>query len=81
MQYRKSCAAGRAEREALIDAVWPGQRQRLKSDLQSFDFKPDDLNDAFAALWTARRIINGSLQVLPTCPPTDRMGLRMEIVA
>ena len=81
MQYRKSRSAGRAERESLINAVWPRERERLNLELRSFRFKPDDLNDAFAALWTARRIHNGTLRVFPMQPPRDRMGLRMEIVA
>jgi len=31
MQHRKSCTAGRAEREALIDTIWPGQRHNESS--------------------------------------------------
>ena len=81
MQHRKNRSAGRAERESLIDAVWPGDRERLKLELHSFRCKPDDLNDAFAALWTARRILNGESRAFPTDPVTDRLGLRMQIVA
>jgi predicted RNase H-like nuclease len=41
---------------------------------------PDDLNDAFAALWTARRIANGTAQVFGD-RAADKFGLRMEMWA
>lgn len=81
MQYRKSRADGRTEREALIDAVWPNMRVRLRQELRPFRCEADDLNDAFAALWTARRISNGVALVLPRTAPKDRLGLRMEMLA
>jgi predicted RNase H-like nuclease len=39
----------------------------------------DDINDAFAALWTAERIHNGTAVVIPDPPETDSLGLRMEM--
>ena len=39
----------------------------------------DDINDAFASLWTAERILNGSAKVIPDHPCRDPFGLRMEI--
>ena len=42
--------------------------------------RTDDLNDAFAALWTARRIANGTAQVFGDRAP-DKFGLRMEMWA
>lgn len=42
---------------------------------------PDDLIDAFAAAWSARRLLNGEAVTLPADPPRDGRGLRMEINA
>ena len=80
MSHRKSRRAGRLEREALIESVWPGERVRLRGLIRGRRYKADDLNDAFAALWTARRIRNHKSAVLPVSPPKDAVGLRMEIV-
>jgi predicted RNase H-like nuclease len=41
---------------------------------------PDDLLDAVAAAWTARRLVEGVAERLPAEPAVDRRGLRMEIV-
>lgn len=79
MQFRKSRSAGRAERQALIDTIWPGIQEDLWEQLRSFRCHADDLNDAFAALWTARRIHSGHARGLPADPPVDRSGLRMQI--
>jgi predicted RNase H-like nuclease len=80
MSHRKSRPAGRHEREALIDSVWPRERERLRTIIRGRRYKADDLNDAFAALWTARRIRNHEAAILPKSPPKDAAGLRMEIV-
>ncbi|MFX0196656.1 MAG: DUF429 domain-containing protein [Candidatus Hodarchaeota archaeon] len=37
----------------------------------------DDINDAFAALWTAERIHSGVARVIPDPPATDSMGIHM----
>jgi predicted RNase H-like nuclease len=41
----------------------------------------DDLLDACACAWSARRILEGRSLRLPADPPRDRRGLRMEINA
>ncbi len=80
MLYKKSKPDGRAERECLIDGEWPACRSKILAEMSGADFKRDDLNDAFAALWTARRVLSGSARVLG--PQTeDRNGLRMEMWA
>jgi len=81
MRYRKSSPAGLLERELLIDAVWSGERERLRGELRRFRCRADDLNDAFAALWTARRIRDGVAAALPSKPAVDRFGLRMQMLA
>ena len=79
MRHRKSSPAGQREREKLIDAEWPGQRANILDRLQGH-YDIDDLNDAFAALWTARRIANGTARVLGD-QSIDKYGLRMEMWA
>jgi predicted RNase H-like nuclease len=81
MKNRKSRAAGRSERETLIEDRWPGQRAELVGQLRGSSYKPDDLNDALAALWTAERIHSGAAKQVPAEPPRDRLGLRMEMWA
>jgi len=81
MQNRKSRPAGRSERELLIESKWPGLRAKLVGQLRGCAYKPDDLNDALAALWTAERIQAGAAQLIPAEPPRDQKGLRMEMWA
>jgi predicted RNase H-like nuclease len=81
MALSKKSAAGAGERERLIDGLWPGVRTELRKMLPRDRVKRDDLNDAFAALWTARRIAAGRAVVLPNNPARDAFGLPMEIVA
>jgi predicted RNase H-like nuclease len=40
----------------------------------------DDILDAFAALWTAERILNGNARSLPLAPAVDSAELPMRIV-
>ena len=85
MQHKKSSPEGRRLRERLIDAFWPERRLEVFNQLQQNDdingdhYSHDDINDAFAALWTARRILNNQAERLPPCPDVDSRGLRMEI--
>jgi len=81
MVHHKRRDPGRAEREALIEAVWPGERDRLAAALGRVRFHQDDLNDAFAALWSAERIAAGTARQLGSPPEFDSLGVRMRIVA
>ncbi|RYG23654.1 DUF429 domain-containing protein [bacterium] len=74
----KKTAEGRALRQQLVESVFGpvpfhGYPRRLVA--------PDDVLDAFAALWTARRIRNGTAISFPTEPVFDSEGLPMRIVA
>lgn len=40
----------------------------------------DDVLDAIAAAWTARRFANGTTRTLPEVPPTDAFHLWQRIV-
>jgi predicted RNase H-like nuclease len=79
MAFRKSKSAGRLERERLIDRVWPGERERLWESIRREDCQRDDLNDAFAALWTVRRVATDKAETLAPAAEFDDTGLRMEI--
>jgi len=70
----KHTPEGEAERRQLLrgaDIAIPGGPPR--------GAKRDDLLDACAALWSARRIVAGTGQRVPEHPPVDSRGLRMEI--
>jgi predicted RNase H-like nuclease len=79
--HAKKRQPGRDERIAMIDAVWPGERASVSATLPRGTFAPDDLHDAFAALWTAIRIRRGVALELPGEIELDEHGIRMEIVA
>jgi predicted RNase H-like nuclease len=81
MVYRKSKLAGRVERECLIDREWPGVRERVWESVRAENCERDDLNDAFAALWTVRRVAAAQAQKLSPVAEFDETGLRMEITA
>jgi predicted RNase H-like nuclease len=84
IQFGKDSDQGRQAREALIDAAWPGVRQeglgQLERQGMTHEYVAlDDLNDAFAALWTSRRIAAGQARRIPDAPEVDARGLRMEM--
>ena len=79
MTFRKVTRRGRAEREVLIDLMWPGWREAILDAIDG-DFARDDLNDAFAALWTACRIATHRAVEMPAMPEFDDTGLPMRIV-
>jgi predicted RNase H-like nuclease len=83
LRHNKKQPGGRLEREQLIDSRWPGARVRLWQTLDRSRFARDDLNDAFATLWTASRFrTQGTALVLPQdAHQTDRHGIPMRIVA
>jgi predicted RNase H-like nuclease len=81
MAFRKSKSEGRGERAQLIDFVWPQERERLWELVRAHECQRDDLNDAFAALWTARRVVAGTAVRMCSAPEVDATGLRMEITA
>lgn len=81
LRHAKKTRAGHAERRALMDArfgadSFPDLRERFRRR----DVADDDLLDAFAALWTAERVLRGEARTLPDPPPHDACGLPMRIV-
>jgi predicted RNase H-like nuclease len=86
MRFRKKSLLGREERRGLVDRYFgPAAYEvvldqlRVRDGLRVKDMGDDDILDAFAALWSAERILRGVSRALPERPPTDRFGLRMEI--
>jgi predicted RNase H-like nuclease len=81
LQHGKKSAAGRLERLALVsrhfgEAAFAAVRLRHARRGVS----DDDVLDAFAALWSAERIVRGLALRLPESPPRDSFGLPMQIV-
>jgi predicted RNase H-like nuclease len=72
---------GADKRRALVthhfgaDAFEPIRARYKKSEVAN-----DDILDAFAALWTAERIIRGEADTLPNKPSADSAGLPMRMV-
>lgn len=74
----KKTAEGRAARERLVRRHFPSLGPRALAERPP-RVRADDLLDAFAALWSARRIHAGSETVLPDPPPRDGRGRPMAI--
>jgi predicted RNase H-like nuclease len=81
MSFGKKKPDGRAERTALLRKHFGTAVDSALAGLRQSGCAADDLLDAFAALWTARRIRAGTAVTLPATPPMDAHGLRMEILA
>ena len=81
MAHPKRTPEGLAERRALVESDFGSIVDRLWGSVPRGVAAMDDLIDAFAALWTARRIASKKAVTVPAAPPRDRFGLRMEMVA
>lgn len=81
MQHSKKTAEGRAERLALLTPTFGESVSQALMERRALQSGVDDVLDAFAALWTAERITNGTCASVPSEPVRDAFGLRMEIVA
>ena len=85
MQFKKSRSSGRDERIralAQLGTTFNGLGERWVDRRMTFsgkDLAADDLLDAYALTWTAFRIATGEARRLPSDPPRDRKGLRMEV--
>jgi predicted RNase H-like nuclease len=90
MEHGKKRHAGRVERRNALsraaDAGFGGLLVDLAGELEAakrqFARKQvgiDDILDAYVMLWVAARIARGEASAVPTNPPVDRCGLRMEM--
>lgn len=80
LEYNKKTIEGQRERLALLEPVFGDSVQDALSDRHQLASAGDDVLDAFVALWTAERLAAGAYRTIPSEPPTDRFGLRMEMV-
>jgi predicted RNase H-like nuclease len=71
-------AEGKEERRTVLEDRIRGSERYLDSD--SFKLPQKHLYDAFALLWTARRVFGHAAKRIPVEPEWDLEGLRMEIV-
>ena len=80
MAASKHTPEGRAERRRLLAAHGcPDIDAAVEAEAQG-SIGADDVLDAHAACWTARRILSGTAtRCPPDAPPRNRRGLRMEI--
>ncbi len=75
-----ACPAGQAlRRDLLRRAGFP--LDLATQHIPAADVGTDDLIDACACAWSARRILEGRSLRFPADPPRDARGLRMEINA
>lgn len=78
MPTYKGKPEGRDQRLAVLRAVFPD----LDDAVARFNHPGalTDILDAYALLWTARRVVAGRSETLPPDPERDRRNLHMEIV-
>jgi len=81
MEHPKRSGAGFMERYSLVDGVFPGAFESIRSAIPRRDAADDDILDALAALWTAQRIASGTAARLPAALEFDRFGLTMRMLA
>jgi predicted RNase H-like nuclease len=72
---------GRKEREELVIPRYKEWYTLVQSKLPPEACAYDDLLDAFAALWSAERVLSGEAVLIPDKTEIDSCGLRMEITA
>jgi len=81
MAVNKKKPEGRDGRAALLRPHFGEAIDAALGDLRRLGCGADDVLDAFAALWTARRIVTGTAISIPETPVRDTFGLPMEMVA
>lgn len=79
LAHSKKTAEGRAERLALLAPTFGDAPERAGRGIARSALALDDVLDAFAALWSARRVASGAAHRLPEPPPLDAHGLPMAI--
>jgi predicted RNase H-like nuclease len=81
MRHRKTRRPGRRERLAIVERHFGADAfEAVRERHPLGEVGHDDILDAFAALWSAERVLRACAETLPADPPSDARGLRMEIV-
>lgn len=79
--HRKRSLAGRELRTKLVAEHFGSSAfETVRRRYPRSQVADDDINDAFAALWSAEHIAAGIARRIPEDPPRDRYGLRMQMV-
>lgn len=79
VKAKKRSSEGQRQRRKLLKLAGFLQiDERLRSPVKPF-VAVDDILDAYAACWTAERILAGSAIRIPETPPFDSKGLMMEM--
>jgi len=79
LRYSKKNRAGREERLLILRTAF-GTAPTIALTPRPDGCEPDDVLDAFSAVWTAARISSGTAYTLPGSPSRDSCDLPMEIV-
>lgn len=79
MQHAKKTSEGIAERRTALVHGGIFGATLLSQTLRFRGTGVDDVLDAYAACWTAERILRGDAVRIPPNPPHDSTGFRMEI--
>ena len=79
MAHAKKTAAGAAQRQALVEAQFPGLALKIRKGVAKSQLADDDILDAIACLWSARRLFRQGALVLGG--ERDGCGLPMRISA
>lgn len=78
----KRSGLGFTARLGLVNHAFPGAFDHIRRAINRRSAADDDILDAFAALWTAGRIAQGTAVTLPhSDPPVDSAGLPMQMLA
>lgn len=77
LRFGKLSKEGRDERLRLLARHFID----IESHLSAVPGAISDILDAYACLWTARRVLCGCARRFPSTPQIDECGLRMEILA
>ena len=80
MDHYKKTVYGFEERYQILKPVFGKILYQAVHEFKTHAGR-DDILDAFAALWTAERILSGSFEMIPSTCPKDSFGLRMTIAA
>ena len=80
--HRKKSAAGREERQKLIGIEFGKEAfETVRASVNGYGVGSDDIADAFAALWTAARILSGCAEPFPRDRTVDDNGTPMQMWA
>jgi predicted RNase H-like nuclease len=75
--YKKTTEGLNARRKLITDYFGHEAIKEVRYKYYCKDIADDDIHDAFAALWTAERILKGEARHFPENPPCDEKGLFM----